>query len=151
MVGFDLFSIKRVLNQQNGELEKGLGSSEVPVFCILAADGFAITPTNRIIAKPSRNQTSILSIIFWPNSRRCSYYTGGDGSPKVARDAIFPWLKGRPVTVLKLDHHGSSGELLGSAKDRVTEGIVTAMTPQRVLVTPGSSYGHPSTAKTLWM
>lgn len=52
-------------------------------------------------------------------------------------------MKG-PVRVLKLDHPGSSGELLGRSNTSITEGIVTKMVSFRVIVTPGEQYGHPS-------
>ena len=116
------------------------------------ANGFEIGKTESFKASPSTNETSILCILFWPSTgnsaARCSYFTGGDGHPKVEREAVVPFLKDvlkiPQVTVLKLDHHGSSGELLGTGQDRITEDIVTLMAPSRVIVTPGDGYGHPS-------
>lgn len=150
LIGIDLFTGDYLFDWYTGSPVVDLSTLERPAFCVLAANGYAVQREEPYKTAPTPNQTSILSLILWPNSLRCSYYTGGDGHPAVARDAIIPFLDGRSVTVLKLDHHGSSGELLGTAGDRVApEDIVTTMRPDRVLVTPGAEYGHPSESEIL--
>ena len=149
LIGLDLFALEYLFDPVKGVALFNFKGRNRPCFCVVAANGFGIGKEGPCKNNPSANETSILSILFWPDRKRCSYYTGGDGFPAVEREWVVPFMKEHDllkdsVTVLKLDHHGSSGELLGTSSDRITEALVTSMRPHRVIVTPGSEYGHPS-------
>lgn len=89
--------------------------------------------------KPTRNEGSILSLITWNGlqGRRFSYYCGGDGNVRLERDFLTKnVLNYERVTVMKLDHHGASGEFDNGQ-------VLQKMKPSKVLLTPGHQYGHP--------
>ncbi|RGP68693.1 hypothetical protein FSPOR_5163 [Fusarium sporotrichioides] len=182
-VGIDLFTRTRQFNL-NGTVcsetsdrfsDWGIQNdpkSLQPRFCVIGADGYGIGNGARIVSEPTRNETSILAILYWPENRHCSYYTGGDGNPSVAKDIVNQWLS-RPdrfdwhgqVDLMKLDHHGSTKENLGSknktevgtpvlanapdeakkkATDIITDILIEKLKPQGLLVTPGTQHGHPT-------
>ncbi|KAK1238472.1 hypothetical protein MKX07_006618 [Trichoderma sp. CBMAI-0711] len=164
-----------------------IAAENTPRFCVVGANGFGIgesdDPSRK---KPTRNETSILAILYWKGQNLCSYYTGGDGSPALVKGPVQTWLDrtwpNGNVEMVKLDHHGSTRENLGGAhltrskiesnleeekqqsesgseseSESKREGqkgppadlddiglIIEDMKPRRVLVTPGSSHGHPT-------
>ncbi len=129
-----------------------------PRFCCLGAGGWGFNKPAAFKAKPTRNETSILSLLYWPSDKRASYWTGGDGFPQLTQylvDGFFEKSKLLPIKVIKLDHHGSSKEF-SAAKNKklavsfMSEGFFTmalAAKPEKVIVTPGDSYGHPCKLK----
>lgn len=143
LIGMDLFT---GVYSHNADGQSRWDSTEGkrPRFLVVAANGYGIGRKEAYSNNPTPNQTSILSVLFWPSTQHLSYYSGGDGHPAVERDLIVPFLGDKPVTVIKLDHHGSSGELLGTRNDMFSEATVTGMNPKKVIVTPGAEYGHPS-------
>ena len=145
-----------------------MSDKSIPRFCVLCADGYGIgfqkpfVPAEKITA----NKTSILAMLFWPENRKCSYFTGDDGFPEVELHAVCGLLNSGevmtgPVDVIKLDHHGSSPELLPQSqpqrqnsdkptqnlviRNEIDTNIVTSLKPKSIIVTPGQRYGHPST------
>jgi hypothetical protein len=96
----------------------------------------------RVPDNPTKNQQSLLAVIYWPDSRRCSYYCGGDGNPELAEGTMIKCLqkaldiKKKPVAVMKLDHHGSAGEF-GDGQ------LLRRLGSRTVIITPGHQYGHP--------
>jgi hypothetical protein len=129
LVGIDLFT---------GEAPQKSLIANKPVFLCICAGGFGLTRDKNMVEQykknPTTNQTSIIALINWL-SGRYSYYCGGDGYP----DAAAKYVQVKPlitVTVAKLDHHGSSGEF--------AKGIIQQMSPRKVIVTPGTTHGHPS-------
>ncbi|KAL7919279.1 hypothetical protein ACQKWADRAFT_329930 [Trichoderma austrokoningii] len=156
------------------------GNDLQPRFCVVGADGYGIGNPTAYQAKPTRNQTSILALLYWPKQKFCSYYTGGDGHPEVVKEAVQNWFnsrgwEGNQVEMVKLDHHGSTRENLGEVPHKKEElpsesdsnseleeqekenekekpmrtlesiGLVIRyMKPRRILVTPGSRFGHPT-------
>ena len=176
LLGIDLFTGDSVLNvpigildKYNPELSEHVSKDKsIPRFCVLGAGGYGIGFKNPFVSagKVTANQTPILAMLFWPENRKCSYFTGSDGFPKVEHDAIGGLLKSgkvmkKPVHVIKLDHHGSSHELLPqpqpqpqisdkpiqnlSIRNEFDKDIVTLLEPKSIIVTPGQCYGHPST------
>ncbi|EGX44895.1 hypothetical protein AOL_s00176g66 [Orbilia oligospora ATCC 24927] len=99
--------------------------NNAPHFTVLGAGGYTLIRPN-IKAKVtvneltfmedstiSKNETSILSLLHWPQHKAGAYFTGGDGNPKAELEAIIPLLgayEKLPVNTFKLDHHGSSKE-----------------------------------------
>ncbi|TGJ82974.1 hypothetical protein E0Z10_g5808 [Xylaria hypoxylon] len=130
-----------------------------PRFCILGANGYSVYKDSvyQFMKTPTRNETSILAVLYWPgNSGRTSYFTGGDGNPRVELEGVIPWmdwdgkpddLPKLPVDVVKLDHHGSLGETIGhnSIRDH-GHTILAKMLPLNIIVTPGTQHGHPNWA-----
>ncbi|PTB48126.1 hypothetical protein M431DRAFT_525615 [Trichoderma harzianum CBS 226.95] len=92
-------------------------SKNTPRFCVVGANGYGIGMPIACKSKPTRNETSILALLYWTGQDFCSYYTGGDGHPKVVKEPVQEWFKkrwpGGDVEMVKLDHHGSTGENLG--------------------------------------
>ncbi|KAG9495530.1 hypothetical protein J7337_013779 [Fusarium musae] len=152
---------------------KAAQSTAQPRFCVIGADGYGIGigDGGRFVKEPSRNETSILAILYWPGNLRCSYYTGGDGSPDMAKGIVREWLskhfqRGGQVDLMKLDHHGSTRENLGSKKkpatgtnfivagepqkadkepsDIIADILIEHLKPEGLLVTPGTQHGHPT-------
>ncbi len=149
-----------------------------PRFLCLAAGGYSIGIADKFKQYVTKNQTSILALIYWPGTRRCSYYTGGDGFPKLAVVCVraFLWANmdiaeegPTRITVMKLDHHGSSKEFLESLGPKPPEteeqdiagastlesesklsdefkdyNMITFAEPKHIIVTPGPTHGHPS-------
>lgn len=146
LIGMDLFSGKAILDlkpKNTWRLSADWSGNGAPAFCVVGANGYGITEngTKCYQAMPSKNQTSILGLLFWPGTHRCSYFTGGDGNPDVEDGIITSFLEKTnfaklPVTVTKLDHHGSSGEF--------DMGILKRLGPKSVIVTPGTMHAHPS-------
>ncbi|KAF4946254.1 hypothetical protein FGADI_11331 [Fusarium gaditjirri] len=190
LVGIDLFTRTRQFNSDGNlcsaetDIDKKWGikpdpSTGRPRFCVIGADGYGIgigagmKAESRFVKEPSRNETSILAILYWPKNGRCSYYTGGDGSPEMAKEIVTNWLRqsqrfprGPKVDLMKLDHHGSTKENLGSkqkpttntdiivasdakkadekSSDIISDILIDHLTPDGLLVTPGTRHGHPT-------
>ncbi|RBQ66858.1 hypothetical protein FVER14953_13018 [Fusarium verticillioides] len=177
LVGIDLFTRTRQFNSDgkpcSAETDidstwrnKPAQSTAQPRFCVIGADGYGIGigDGGRFVKEPSRNETSILAILYWPDNLRCSYYTGGDGSPDMAKGIVKEWLskhfqRGGQVDLMKLDHHGSTRENLGSKKkpatgtntivagkpaESITDILIEYLKPEGLLVTPGTQHGHPT-------
>ncbi|TFA99564.1 hypothetical protein CCMA1212_008579 [Trichoderma ghanense] len=173
-------------------------ADNTPRFCVVGADGYGIgqsdrpkstKPTRNKPASddPTRNETSILALLYWKGQNLCSYYTGGDGNPAVFTGPVQTWFNktwcnrdGTPLDVemVKLDHHGSTKENLKGTQRTRDKGesnveeeqqlsesesetkreeekmppadlediglVIEDMSPRKVLVTPGSSHGHPT-------
>jgi len=113
-----------------------------PEFLCVGADGYVTEDQQkRVPENPDKNQQSLLAVIYWPRSNRCSYYCGGDGNPVLAGGKMMEYLRDKleitkPVVVMKLDHHGSAGEF-GDG------GLLKTLGSRKVIVTPGHQYGHP--------
>lgn len=120
-----------------------------PVFVVIGAEGFSLANSTRDKI-PTKNETSILALVYWRNKKRASYFTGGDGNPEVERKVLNHLKECKlieNVKTMKLDHHGSSGENLATwhtEKGRKnTAPVVDIIKPEYVLVTPGDQYEHP--------
>lgn len=133
LIGLDLFTRTFQFNRNTGNPYKGeplkkapetfsypliLGDSEkIPRFCVVGANGFGIGQPKACQRYPKRNETSVLALLYWPDKQFCSYYTGGDGHTDVFKNHVQEWFKKRwpmgDVEMVKLDHHGSTGENLG--------------------------------------
>ena len=143
LLGRDLFTGEKVFNPISLKTEKGFLNKTRPRFCVLGADGWGVTSKEKYQIKPDANETSILAMLYWPDTHHCSYFTGGDGNPLVEEESVIPFLEGMPVTVIKLDHHGSSNEFFKQGVG-LDLNIVDRMQARKVIVTPGKQYGHPS-------
>lgn len=181
LVGLDLFTRTRqftfkgeICTTQSTE-DKSMGvcvnpHTDQPIVCVIGANAYGIGIEERYPKEPSRNETSILALIYWPGNAgggRISYYTGGDGHPELAKHIVKDWLKAgdkyKPngeVGLMKLDHHGSTKENLGHKDDYkakgsgsdiarpksdvITDVLVKMLKPKGLLVTPGNRHGHPS-------
>lgn len=108
------------------------------------------------LKRPTTNETSVLSLLYWPKDRHTAYFTGGDGYPRITNECVIPYMREQGfltdhsgVTAVKLDHHGSSKEwTTGIKTGKKFEtlpcfNMTLAAAPKRVLVTPGDEYGHP--------
>ncbi|KAI0412129.1 hypothetical protein F5X98DRAFT_380064 [Xylaria grammica] len=133
-----------------------------PRFVIVGANGHGVhltQGTSITEGDPSENQKSLLAVVYWPGQGRTSYFTGGDGNPKVELEGVVPWMNKNteyitnkneyyprlPVDMVKLDHHGSLRETLND--DDILgchSTILHKMKPRKVLVTPGNRHGHPN-------
>lgn len=128
LIGLDLFTRSFYFDRKTGEddykasiysISNGNDptSKNTPRFCVVGANGYGIGMSIACKSKPTRNETSILALLYWPGQDFCSYYTGGDGHPKVVKEPVQEWFKkrwpGGDVEMVKLDHHGSTGENLG--------------------------------------
>ncbi|KAK2484448.1 hypothetical protein H9L39_02428 [Fusarium oxysporum f. sp. albedinis] len=94
----------------------------------------------------------------WPETGRCSYFTGGDGNAELAVGGILSFIRdkcdikklpeGSGFNVMKMDHHGSSAETFfkkrGVARVSLEELPMTQFRPRNIIVTPGSRHGHPN-------
>ncbi|KAI1170963.1 hypothetical protein F4777DRAFT_583403 [Nemania sp. FL0916] len=172
-IGIDIFSRTRMFQRFEGvsfhdeDAKCGVHSAAPisesergrPRFVIVGAGGYGVhsSSASQITKNPSKNETSILALVYWPESGRTSYFTGGDGNPDVEIHGIVPWMRDMatkadrlpklPVKMIKLDHHGSLGETLTSRHIHdFRENILETMQPTRVLVTPGHKHGHPNWA-----
>ncbi|KAF2108742.1 hypothetical protein BDV96DRAFT_652675 [Lophiotrema nucula] len=164
LIGMDLFTRRKELdlegndlvdddNEEDGEERSRSEEDETlkqddnrPRFCVVGANGVGIGGFEQD-GDPDKNETSILAIIYWPHEGKCSYFTGGDGNPKVELEAVVPWIRktfkhSGSVRMMKLDHHGSTKENL--PKDTLNKLVVAKLKPRRILVTPGNQYGHPT-------
>ncbi|KAL7807167.1 hypothetical protein V8C44DRAFT_337868 [Trichoderma aethiopicum] len=133
LIGLDLFTRSYQYNWKTGseyrdthpfDFELRLGSdgdaaaaNNTPRFCVVGANGYGIGQSKPLKSeKPSKNETSILALLYWKGQKLCSYYTGGDGNPGVFKEIVKPWFdKTWPrcdVEMVKLDHHGSTRENL---------------------------------------
>ena len=99
-------------------------------------------------------------MLYWPKfdsngtvPGRCSFFTAGDGNPDLAENLIIPFLENgghmeSTVKIVKLDHHGSSNEWSKFSSenggDRVLINMALRTNAEKVIVTPGPAYGHPS-------
>ena len=153
LLGVDLFTADQVLDKKTWQVNK---NGVQPRFCCLAAGGWGIGWTGNSGSKEEygakdKNETSILSLLFWPESRRSSYFTGGDGHPKLSNDLVLKYMENsrlldQTLAVIKLDHHGSSNEWAGTKKysgQTPCWNMTMATKARKVIVTPGESYGHP--------
>lgn len=128
LIGIDLFTRSFYFDRKTGKedckasiysISSGNDptSKNTPRFCVVGANGYGIGMPIACKSKPTRNETSILALLYWPGQDFCSYYTGGDGHPKVFKEPVQEWFKkrwpGGDVEMVKLDHHGSTGENLG--------------------------------------
>ena len=127
-----------------------------PVFVVIGADGFSLAKSKRHKI-PTKNETSILALVYWREQKRASYFTGGDGNPKVEREVLQHLIDKvmadkvmappKSVKTMKLDHHGSSGENLATwdtaTGRKNTSPVVDIIKPRYILVTPGDHYEHP--------
>ncbi|KAL5085609.1 hypothetical protein Trisim1_010094 [Trichoderma cf. simile WF8] len=128
LIGLDLFTRSFHFDRKTGEVDykasvystlDGIDptSKNTPCFCVVGANGYGIGKPDACKEKPSRNETSILALLYWQVQGCCSYYTGGDGHPSVFRGPVQDWFmkhwSGGDVEMVKLDHHGSTGENLG--------------------------------------
>jgi hypothetical protein len=145
LIGMDLFTLDRTfIPSQNRAFQ--LGNDCQPRFGVVGADGWG--PSNRRLQDdPSKNETCILALLYWPNGNHpvASYFTGGDGNPDVELSEVIPWMNQNhmeKVSCFKLDHHGSSKENFHSDEHNKT--VLHRLQPKHVLVTPGHRYGHPS-------
>lgn len=173
-IGIDMFSRTRMFNMPepghaDESLDKACGVTwhedvqnqdlRRPRFCIVGANGYSVYEhsTIQFMTAPTRNQTSILAVLYWPgNNGHTSYFTGGDGNPKVEIEGVIPWMEEwedktddlpkLPVDVIKLDHHGSLGEMIGDASIKAGKTILNNMEPLDIIVTPGTMHGHPNWA-----
>ncbi|WJG35227.1 uncharacterized protein FOBCDRAFT_200911 [Fusarium oxysporum Fo47] len=98
------------------------------------------------------------SLLRWPETGRCSYFTGGDGNAELAVGGILSFIRdkcditklpeGSGFNVMKMDHHGSSAETffkkIGVARVSLEELPMTQFRPRNIIVTPGSRHGHPN-------
>ncbi|OPB46581.1 hypothetical protein A0O28_0067030 [Trichoderma guizhouense] len=128
LIGLDLFTRSFYFDRKTGEVDYKASiysisdgndptSKNTPRFCVVGANGYGIGRPDACKLKPSRNETSILGLLYWPGKEFCSYYTGGDGHPDVFKGPVQEWFRkhwpGGDVEMVKLDHHGSTGENLG--------------------------------------
>ncbi|KAF3278647.1 hypothetical protein TWF132_000873 [Orbilia oligospora] len=158
--------------------------NNAPHFTVLGAGGYTVIPTHGAakvtVSKRfmegstiSKNETSILSLLHWPQHKAGAYFTGGDGNPKAELEAIIPLLDAYeklPMNTFKLDHHGSSKENIQKTntedppkdaslrdvwpknqealnlkkKDEQGLEVIRQLQPRNILVTPGNQYGHPT-------
>ncbi|KAF2817309.1 uncharacterized protein BDZ99DRAFT_493153 [Mytilinidion resinicola] len=163
LIGRDIFTGSQMFDIE-GDNKTIIRSSnedpDQPRFCVVGANNYGVgskEPINR--KKPSKNATSILAILYWPGKGggRCSYFTGGDGNPRVETERVAVTLATNqrlnrlqrefqlpqlPLTMMKLDHHGSSHENLSEESLEMTP--LALLYPKHVLVTPGNQYGHPT-------
>jgi len=171
VIGLDLFSSQQVFDQNGNESQAADPTIRVtqldenqPRFCVVGAGGFAVGKDQvyKTGDITSKNETSILALLYWPgvNRGQSSYFTGGDGNPNAELDAVVPFLEANtnrrsrtdvkfnlptiPVAMMKLDHHGSSREVLNDQNS-----VIDKFEPTNILVTPGTRYGHP-TWDVLW-
>ncbi|KAI9761609.1 MAG: hypothetical protein M1840_001749 [Geoglossum simile] len=168
LIGVDLFTGEQVFTDTSQPVENLQFGHPVnsepsrPRFCVLGAGGYGIGQSKSFAPSgmPTSNQTSILAMLFWPESGKCSYYTGGDGFPAVEGTSICGLLNNKrlmrgPVHVIKLDHHGSSRELLPplaeTSVNQLSNNIVAGFMPKKIIVTPGKRYGHPSWSVILFL
>lgn len=128
LIGLDLFTRSFYFDRKTGEEDYKASnysisngndptSKNTPRFCVVGANGYGIGRPDACESKPTRNETSILALLYWPSQESCSYYTGGDGHPNVFKGPVREWFRKRwprgDVEMVKLDHHGSTGENLG--------------------------------------
>jgi hypothetical protein len=160
LIGRDLFKPEdRCTLDQSGKLTWS-GDQSRPRFVVLGAGGYGIDIGGAKKFKKrrtTRNESSILSLLYWPDSNRASYWTGGDGYPSLTKHLaqnVFPkaGFFDSPIKVIKLDHHGASAEFNGLKntnkipKSFMAEPFFTmasSANPSKVIVTPGDGYGHP--------
>jgi hypothetical protein len=129
-----------------------------PRFAVVGANGFGVhtqSPDQITPGTPTENQKSLLAVVYWPANGRTSYFTGGDGNPKVELEGVVPWMEQNrdlknnypqlPVAMVKLDHHGSLKETLTDNNIKNCHStILTKMEASNILVTPGNKHGHPN-------
>ncbi|KAK4183402.1 hypothetical protein QBC35DRAFT_114486 [Podospora australis] len=163
-IGVDLFTKTRVFvwDGMDADTDRELGilnlspedlDPKQPRFAVVGANGYGAIQAGRLTPNPDKNETSILAIVYWPaENGRTSYYTGGDGNPRVLSAGVVAWMNrlnrrttdpSIPVAMVKLDHHGSYKESLGGVSG-MHESSLMLMHPHNILVTPGFTHGHPN-------
>ncbi|KAL6808099.1 hypothetical protein J3E69DRAFT_378602 [Trichoderma sp. SZMC 28015] len=136
LIGLDLFTRSFYFDRKTGKEDykesiysisdgNDPNSKNKPRFCVVGANRYGIGLPNACTNGQTRNETSILGLLYWPGKKFCSYYTGGDGHPDVFKGPLKEWFRkhwpGGNVEMVKLDHHGSTKENLGKiphAKDK---------------------------------
>lgn len=81
-----------------------------------------------------QNPNSLIMILVWPDPIKVSLYTGGDAEFGV-ENRVADFLKGLPVTVVKLGHHGSAA---GTSMKFISD-----TKPSYVVLSAGTKHGHP--------
>lgn len=162
LIGRDLFSPEDQCTKDGSGKLKWAGDQGRPRFVCLGAGGYCIGKNGAFSDDPSRNETSILSLLYWPSTNRASYWTGGDGFPSLTQhlaENIFgkAGFFDKPIKVVKLDHHGSSREFSNVANTNNISStfmeepfftMTAKANPSKVIVTPGDDYGHPCIQRT---
>lgn len=157
LTGRDLFCPKDKCKQDTSGKLIWEGDQGRPRFVCLGAGGYCIGQNKAFKVKPSRNETSILSLLYWPSTNRGSYWTGGDGFPSLTEHLAAKFFKDtglfhKPIKVVKLDHHGSSREFSNVANTSKISAtflaepfftMTVSANPSKIIVTPGDDYGHP--------
>ncbi|KAF5588625.1 hypothetical protein FPANT_6543, partial [Fusarium pseudoanthophilum] len=160
-LGFDMLSGVQIFDQNGTPMSNKLKERR-PRFCIVGADGYGIS-VPRFQEEVTRNQSSILAVLFWPwpcNDGRCCFFAGGDGNPEMERQIISKFLKVNTfarlddgLDLMKLDHHGSSQEgiyggdlreIKSKRKMKLADMPIGLFKPKNFLVTPGNLHGHPT-------
>ncbi|KAG6038680.1 hypothetical protein E4U41_003891 [Claviceps citrina] len=146
LVGIDLFSRTRQFNLDGETCPQMQSADDLlwnimpdpksvrPRFCVVGANGYGIGKAEPYQPQPSRNETSILALLFWPGpagSGCCSYFTGGDGHPVVERNIVDRWMQNNND---EFKPHGTE----------ITDIVINKMKPKGLLVTPGNRHGHPT-------
>ncbi|PNP74977.1 hypothetical protein FNYG_11624 [Fusarium nygamai] len=162
IIGLDLFSGDRLFDAEGDNLKLSPFDEARPRFCVYAASGVGMNCTQGIFRQgnkePDKNESSILAILSWPETGRCSYFAGGDGNAELAAGGILSFIRdqcdiaklpeGHGFDVMKMDHHGSSAETFFKkgviARLSLEKLPITQFRPRNIIVTPGSRHGHPS-------
>ncbi|KAG7294220.1 hypothetical protein NEMBOFW57_004290 [Staphylotrichum longicolle] len=156
----DTFMAQSAMDKKHGVIAFNHSEPDIvrrPRFVVVGRNGYGVSvdSADRItVNDPTENQKSLLAVLYWPQTGHTSYFTGGDGNPKVELKGVVPWMLANehknylprlPVKMVKLDHHGSLNETLND-KDvgGFDKTILTMMQPKSVLVTPGNKHGHPN-------
>ncbi|KAF5689353.1 hypothetical protein FCIRC_1457 [Fusarium circinatum] len=159
VLGLDMLSGVKIF-YESGEPKPNELEESRPRFCVIGADGCGIS-VPRFQEHITRNQSSILAVLFWPkNDGQCCFYAGGDGFPELERQVIDNFLEkssmvklGDGLDLMKLDHHGSSQENIygGDLREvklkrdmKLADMPIGAFKARNFLVTPGNLHGHPT-------
>lgn len=76
MIGMDLFTGDFIFDATTCEMYTDIQNKSLPRFCVVAANGYGVSNTIRYRPDPTPNQTSVLALLYWPATNRCSYFTG---------------------------------------------------------------------------
>ncbi|KAF5641462.1 uncharacterized protein FTJAE_4114 [Fusarium tjaetaba] len=160
VLGYDLLSGGQIFDKNGTPICESVWEEDRPRFCIVGANGRGLT-VSKAQQKVTRNQSSILAVLFWPKEgRRCCFFTGGDGNPELERGIINNFLSksdfiklGDGLDLMKLDHHGSSQENIYGGDLRKVKAVrklalsmmpIGLFKPKNILITPGNLHGHPT-------